>query len=58
MDDAIIDSFLLRYHIKQLDYMLLWLCSVINHRGRQNMVRTKKWHTRRSQECGTVFSRK
>ena len=27
------------------------VCSVIDHRWRQNVVRTKKWHTRRSRVC-------
>ena len=31
--------------------MLLCICSVIDHRWRQNVVRTKKWHTRRIQVC-------
>ena len=31
--------------------MLPCVCSVIYHRWRQNVVRTKKWHTRRSQVC-------
>ena len=25
--------------------MLPWICSVTDHRGRQNVVKTKKWHT-------------
>ena len=31
--------------------MLLCVCSVIDHRWHQNVVRTKKWHTRRSWVC-------
>ena len=31
--------------------MLPCVCSVIDHRWCQNVVRTKKWHTRRSQVC-------
>ena len=31
---------LVLYQIKQIDCMLPWLCSVIDHRGRQNVVRT------------------
>ena len=31
--------------------MLPCFCSVIDHRWRQNVVRTKKWHTRRSRVC-------
>ena len=33
--------------------MLPCVCSVIDHRWRQNVVRTKKWHTRRVTECVT-----
>ena len=33
--------FLISDHcIKQVDSMLSWVCSVIDHRGRQNMVKT------------------
>ena len=39
------------YYIKQMDSMLPCVCSVIDHRWRQNVIRTKKWHTRRSQVC-------
>ena len=31
--------------------MLPCVCSVIDHRWHQNVVRTKKWHTRRSRVC-------
>ena len=31
--------------------MLPCVCSVIDHRWRQNVVRTNKWHTRRSRVC-------
>ena len=31
--------------------MLPCVCSVIDHRWRQNVVRTKKWHTKRSRVC-------
>ena len=31
--------------------MLPCVCSVIDHRWRQNVARTKKWHTRRSRVC-------
>ena len=31
--------------------MLPCVCSVIDHRWRQNVIRTKKWHTRRSRVC-------
>ena len=33
------------------DSMLPCVCSVIDYRWRQNVFRTKKWHTRRSQVC-------
>ena len=35
--------------------MLPCVCSVIDHRWRQNVVRTKKWHTRRSRVCHWCF---
>ena len=35
--------------------MLLFVCSVIDHRWRQNMVRTKKWHTRRQLSVSLMF---
>ena len=31
------------------------VCSVIDHRWRQNVVRTKKWHTRRSTATWNLF---
>ena len=31
--------------------MLLCICSLIDHRWSQNVVRTKKWHTRRRRVC-------
>ena len=34
-----------RYYIKQIDSMLLCVCSVINHRRRQNVVRTSVTHS-------------
>ena len=36
--------------------MLPCVCSVIDHRWRQNVVRTKKWHTRRSRVCHWCLS--
>ena len=35
----------LRYYIKQMDSMLLCVCSVIDHRGCQNVVRTSVTHS-------------
>ena len=44
--------FLILYYIKKkIDSKLLSICSVIDHRGCQNEVRTKKWHTRHSWLC-------
>ena len=40
IDDVIIKSFLILYYIKQTDSKLPYVCSVIDHRGRQNVVRT------------------
>ena len=34
-----------RYYIKQIDSMLPCVCSVIDHRGRQNVVRTSVTHS-------------
>ena len=31
--------------IKQIDSMLPWVCSVIDHRGRQNVVKTSVTHS-------------
>ena len=41
------------FSTEQIDSMLPCVCSVIDHRWRQNVVRTKKWHTRerRSRVC-------
>ena len=36
---------LILYYIKQIDYMLPCVCSVIDHRGRQNVVRTSVTHS-------------
>ena len=36
--------FLILYYIKQIDSKLLCVCLVIDHRGRQNVVRTSVTH--------------
>ena len=36
---------LILYYIKQIDSMLPFVCSVIHHRGRQNVVRTSVTHS-------------
>ena len=36
---------LILYYIKQIDSMLPCVCSVIDHRGRQNVVRTSVTHS-------------
>ena len=51
IDDVIVKTFLILYYIKQIDSKLPCVCSVKDHRGRQNVVRTEKWHTRRSRVC-------
>ena len=51
IDDVIIKTFLILYYIKQIDSKLPCVCSLKDHRGRQNVVRTEKWHTRRSRVC-------
>ena len=38
--DDVINMFLFLYYIKQIDSLLPCVCSVIDHRGRQNMART------------------
>ena len=35
--------------------MLPWVCSVVDHRWRQNVVKTKKWHTSRRRVCHWCF---
>ena len=49
MDDVIIKTFfpyiLIFHYIKQIDSKLLCFCSVIDHRGRQNVVRTSVTHS-------------
>jgi len=37
-------SSLFHYYIKQIDFMLLCVCSVIDHRRRQNVLRTSATH--------------
>ena len=43
-----------RYYIKQIDSMLPCICSVIYHRGCQNVVKTSATHLA-STLCGTFF---
>ena len=38
-------TILLYYYIKQLDFVLLWICTIIDHRKRQNVVRTSVTHS-------------
>ena len=45
IDDIIIKTFLILYYIKQIDCKLPCVCSVIDHRGRQNVVRTSVTHS-------------
>ena len=35
--------------------MLPWVCPVIDHRWRQNVVKTMKWHTSRRRVCHWCF---
>ena len=44
IDDVII-KILILYHIKQVDSKFPCVCSVIDHRGRQNVVRTSVTHS-------------
>ena len=40
-NNVIIDSILLPYYyIKQIDFILLWVCSAVDHRRHNNVVRT------------------
>ena len=45
IDDIIINTFLILYYIKQIDSKLLCVCSVIDHRWCQNVVRTSVTHS-------------
>ena len=45
IDDVIIKTFFNFYYIKQIDSKLPFVCSVIDHRGRQNLVRTSVKHS-------------
>ena len=42
---AFLPYILILYYIKQIDSMLPCVCSVIDHRGRQNLVRTSVTHS-------------
>ena len=37
--------FLSDHRIKQIDSMLPWVCAVIHHKGRQNVVKTSVTHS-------------
>ena len=39
IDDRMTDDNLLFHHIKQIDFMLPWVCSIIDHKGWQNEAR-------------------
>lgn len=40
-NNVIIDSILLPYYdIKQIDFILMWVCSAVDHRRHNNVVRT------------------
>ena len=45
---------LILYYIKQIDSMLPCICPVIDHRGRQNVVRTSVTHSAIA-SCGTFL---
>ena len=38
LDDITINDFFLLYHIKQIGHVLLWICSVRDHRSCQNVL--------------------
>ena len=45
IDESFICCSLFCYYIKQIDSTLLCVCSVIDHRRRQNVVRTSVTHS-------------
>ena len=45
IDDVIIKLFLILFYIKEIGSKLPCTCSVIDHRGRQNVVRTSVTHS-------------
>ena len=45
INDVIIKTFLKLFFIKQIDSKLLCVCSAIDHRERQNVVRTSETHS-------------
>ena len=45
IDDIAIDSILLFYHLKQIDFIQLWVCTVITHRGCQSVIRLSVTHS-------------
>ena len=47
----------LGYCIRQIDFILPWVCTLITHRGRQNVVRTKKYATIRRRVAWLIFSK-
>ena len=55
IDDVIIGISLSRYCIKQIDSMLPCICSVIDHRRRQNFVRTSEPHSPRDSYATFLF---
>ena len=50
LEDRRIDDVIILYYIKQIDSKLPCFCSVIDHRGRQNLVEQKNG-TRGAVEC-------
>ena len=48
-------TFSLLYCMKQIDFMLLCVCSVIDHRRCQNVVRTSGTHLPNIYLCATFF---
>ena len=45
---------LILYYVKQIDSMLLSICPVIDHRGRQNVIRTSVTHSAIA-SCATIL---
>ena len=53
IDDVIINTFLILYYIKQIDSKLPCICSAIDHRWHQNVVRTSVTHS--AMPCVPLF---
>ena len=55
IDDFINNFFLFFHYMKQIDSLLPWVCSVIDRRRRQNVVRTSVTHSPNGSEPLFLF---